>query len=246
MPIIDHFSEKIRRISHFHSFHNAWATEIAADLNEVLPKGFIAEPNVQIGSFGEIDVRADELLTEEEKTLLVQYHPPAAVAKIRVSFPDETEIFIINIEQARRTVGVIEIVSPSNKNRPENREIFVSKCLSLISQGISLIIVDIVTVRPFNFHNELLRRLRTTEGWMQDIPLLAPTFRAEDEASLYCSSYRYTFEFKEPSVELWAYALEVGDVLPELPLFISTEIAVPVKLEKTYMETRKRFRVFVE
>jgi hypothetical protein len=243
MPIIDHFSEKIRRISHFHSFHNAWATEIAADLNEVLPKGFIAEPNVQIGSFGEIDVRADELLTEEEKTLLMQYHIPAAVAKIRVSFPDETEIFIINIEQARRTVGVVEIVSPSNKNRPENREIFVSKCLSFISQGISLIIVDIVTVRPFNFHNELLSRLRTTEGWMQ---VLAPSFRVGDEMPLYCSSYRYTFEFKEPSVELWAYALEVGDVLPELPLFISPEIAVPVKLEKTYMETRKRFRVFVE
>jgi len=234
MPIIDHFSEKIRRISHFHSFHNAWATYIAADLNEFLPKSFIAEPNVQLGSFGEIDVRADEFLTEGEKTLLMQYHVPATTARVHASFPDETEIFIVNLEQARRTVGVIEIVSPSNKDRPVNQEMFVSKCFSLISQGISLIIVDIVTVRPSNFHNELLRRLGTTAGKIQEV----------EQTPLYCSAYRYTFDVEHPSVEIWAYALKVRDVLPELPLFISTEIAVPVRFEETYMETRKRFKVF--
>jgi hypothetical protein len=62
MPIIDHFSPKVRTISHFHSFHHAWATHIAADLNTLLPKNFIAEPNVQIGSRIEINVQGDELL----------------------------------------------------------------------------------------------------------------------------------------------------------------------------------------
>jgi len=234
MPVIDHFSEKIQRVSHFHSFHNAWATYIAADLNEFLPKGFIAEPNVQLGSLCEIDVRADEFLTEGERTLLMQYQTPAMTARVHASIPDETEIFIVNLEQTRRTVGAIEIVSPSNKDRPVNREMFASKCCSLISQGISLVIVDIVTVRPFNFHNELLRRLRTTAGKIQEV----------ERTPLYCSAYRYTFDAERPSVEIWAYALKVRDVLPELPLFISTEIAVPVRLEETYMETRKRFRVF--
>ena len=237
MPIIDHFCEKIRRISHFHSFHNSWATQIAYDLNKILPKGFIAEPNVQIGSFGEIDVRADELLPNEKKTLLTQYQVPAAMATIPVSFPDETEIFVVNINGARRTVGVIEIVSPSNKDRPQNRDIFASKCFSLLSQGISLVVVDIVTVRPFNFHGELLRRLHaTTEAEIEE----------NEEPPLYCSAYRYTFDVKNPAIESWAYALKVGDILPQLPLFIASEVAVPVNLEKTYMEAREGLRVFLD
>jgi len=167
MPILDHFSNKIKRISHFHSFHNAWATQIAFELNKILPKGFIAEPNVHLGNLGEIDVRADELLFEDTTALLTQYRVPAPRGTIQVSFPEETEIFIVNISQARTTVGVIEIVSPSNKDRPKHRNIFVSKCLSIISQGISLLIVDIVTLHPFNFHNELLRKLGTTAGQME-------------------------------------------------------------------------------
>ena len=70
MPVADHFSPKIRAISRFHSFHNAWATHIAVDLNALLPSNFIAEPNAQIGSLIEIDVQATELLTEGENQLI--------------------------------------------------------------------------------------------------------------------------------------------------------------------------------
>ncbi|MBI1925244.1 hypothetical protein HYR99_13465, partial [Candidatus Poribacteria bacterium] len=97
MPLLDHFSEKLKRISHFHSFHNAWATEIAYDLNELLPKGFLAEPNVQIGNLGEIDVRADELLAESGEPCLITYHPPGSTDKIPVTFPQEPEIFVVNV-----------------------------------------------------------------------------------------------------------------------------------------------------
>ena len=69
MPVADHFSPKIRAISRFHSFHNAWATHIAVDLNALLPSNFIAELNAQIGSLIEIDVQATELLTEGENNL---------------------------------------------------------------------------------------------------------------------------------------------------------------------------------
>ncbi len=235
MPIIDHFSPKIRTISRFHSFHNAWATHIAADLNTLLPENFVAEPNVQIGSRIEIDVQADELLTEDETFLVGQYEIPSAMVSVPASFPDEMEVYIVDLGDARRTVGVIEIVSPANKDRPQNRDIFIAKCLSLISQGISLVIVDIVTVRLFNFHNELLRQLESKVGQIPET----------EDAPLYCSAYRYTFRQENPCVECWAYPLSVGDVLPDLPLFIHSEIAVPVRLERTYMETRQKFRVAV-
>jgi hypothetical protein len=120
MPVADHFSPKIRAISRFHSFHNAWATHIAGDLNALLPENFIAEPNVQIGSLIEINVQASELPTEGENQLIKQYQVPPATASLPASFPDETEVYIVDLNAARQTVGVIEIVSPANKDRPQH------------------------------------------------------------------------------------------------------------------------------
>ncbi len=58
MPLCDHFHPPLSTRRHWHAFHNAWATYIAADLNHRLPEGYFAEPNVQFGI--EIDVAAFE------------------------------------------------------------------------------------------------------------------------------------------------------------------------------------------
>jgi hypothetical protein len=137
------------------------------------------------------------------------------------------------VDEARTTVGVIEIVSPANKDRSQNREIFISKCLSILSQGISLIIIDLVSVRVFNFHNAIVRKLqrqRTRTSGDEGLPL-------------YCSAYRCVREAKSMSVELWCYGLAVGDMLPTPPLYISSEVAVPVRLEPTYMAACKGLRI---
>ena len=81
------------------------------------------------------------------------------MVSVSASFPDETEVYIVNLSDTRRTVDVIEIVSPANKDSPQHRDTFIAKCLSLISERISLVIVDIITIRQFNFHNERMRRL---------------------------------------------------------------------------------------
>lgn len=61
---------------------------------------------------------------------------------------------------------------------------------------------------------------------------------------LYCSAYHVTFDAHEkPLVELWADTLKAGDELPELPLFITSEMAVPVGLEKAYMEVCEKLKI---
>src|SRR5947209_7848969 len=45
----DHFRPPLGTQRHWHSFHGAWATAIAAGLNQRLPEGYFAEPNVQFG-----------------------------------------------------------------------------------------------------------------------------------------------------------------------------------------------------
>ena len=54
----DHFHPPLSLRRHWHAFHNAWATYIAAALNQQLPAGYFAEPNVQFGI--EIDVATFE------------------------------------------------------------------------------------------------------------------------------------------------------------------------------------------
>ena len=54
MPLQDHFRPPLSTQRHWHAFHNAWATYLSSDLNQRLPQGYFAEPNVQFGI--EIDV----------------------------------------------------------------------------------------------------------------------------------------------------------------------------------------------
>jgi hypothetical protein len=49
MVLLDHFRPPLSSRRHWHAFHNAWATYLATDLNQKLPAGFFAEPNVQFG-----------------------------------------------------------------------------------------------------------------------------------------------------------------------------------------------------
>ncbi len=58
MVLLDHFHPPLSSRRHWHAFHNAWATYISSDLNQRLPIGYFAEPNVQFGI--EIDVAAFE------------------------------------------------------------------------------------------------------------------------------------------------------------------------------------------
>ena len=64
MPLLDHFHPPLSDRRDWHSFHHAWATAIAVDLNRTLPPDYFAEPFIQYRL--EIDVA-----TLEEPTVLL-------------------------------------------------------------------------------------------------------------------------------------------------------------------------------
>lgn len=45
MPLLDHFHPPLSERRKWHSFHHAWATVIAFDLNRRLPPAYFADPN---------------------------------------------------------------------------------------------------------------------------------------------------------------------------------------------------------
>jgi hypothetical protein len=250
VPIHDHFKGFLSHTRSWSSFHYLWAGLIAGELNRVLPEGFIAESTLYTGTI-EVDVRVDEW-ANQAKSAMVMYQVPAPSAVISTVDFEASEVQVFDLNNAKKTVGVIEIVSPANKDRTPHRDAFLAKCYSFIAYGVSTVIVDIVTTRSFNFHEALMQKFQADDESMRQSKETRIVKQDVSEKQLYCSAYRYSVcESKpvlraskvQPIVKVWHYPLQVGDVLPDLPLFISSEVAVPVKLEDAYLRTCQELRI---
>jgi Protein of unknown function (DUF4058) len=239
MVLQDHFHPPLSLRRHWHSFHNAWATYIASDLNSKLPEGYFAEPNVQFGV--EIDVAAFEQNTtdfENEGIISLplsqaNWTPPSPSQNLPFLPTQETvEINIFNTEGGPVLAGAIELVSPANKDRASHRNAFVSKCETFLRQGIGLVIIDVVTERKANLHNELLNRI--TEG--------ASYLGAE----LYAASYRVIERNSQPSLDVWQEKISIGKALPTIPFWLRGNKCFPLELESIYERTCREQRIYIK
>jgi len=231
MPLLDHFHPPLSKQRHWDSFHGAWAEAIARHLNEdLLPPRYVAEARVKIGSQIEIDVatldeNGDRIATSENGGVAV-WAPPKPTVSTVLDFADldVIEITIVNEEEGPKVVAAIELVSPANKDRASHRHAFAIKCASYLQNGISVMIVDVVTERHGNLHANLVELLR--------LAVQSPAMAPED---LYASAYRHVAGPDQNRLELWVEALAVGESLPTLPLWLSVELALPISLEQTYL-----------
>lgn len=229
MPLQDHFQPPLSLRRHWHAFHNAWATYIASDLNEQLPEGYFAEPNVQFGV--EIDVATFEETGQRKPAASEPWTAPAPTQTVPMSIlTDVVEVLVFSREGGPTLAGAIELVSPANKDRAVHRAAFVSKCAAYLQQGIGLVVVDIVTSRRAALHEELLARLDTSGK----VPL---------GADLYAAAYRPVERAEQPSLDIWQEPLVLGGTLPTLPLWLPGNLCLPVDLEATYDRTCREQRV---
>jgi hypothetical protein len=240
MPLLDHFHPPLATRRHWESFHVNWAGALADLLNEsLLPQGYFAEEHVHRGAALEIDVATfDEsssasLAGGSIATLPTKVWTPEAPAMvIPAAFPDSFEVLVFESEGGARLVAVIELVSPANKDRDAHRRAFAIKCASYLCQGISLIVVDIVTSRQANLHNEMMRLTGQENAFML----------SADE-TLYAVAYRPVVRDQQEQIETWPTSLAIGEPLPTLPLFLNAELALPLDLEATYTAACQRRRL---
>ena len=106
----------------------------------------------------------------------------------------------------------------------------MSKCEAYLQQGLGLVVIDLVTGRTANLHQELVTRIS---------PVSAPNF----SASLYAVAYRVVEHQGTPSVDMWPHMLEIGQSLPTIPLWLHGDICLPVDLHATYELTCKEQRI---
>jgi hypothetical protein len=154
------------------------------------------------------------------------------VAVLPAQFPDDFEVRVFSNLAGPTLVAAIELVSPGNKDRAEARRAFVVKCAAYLQRGIGLIVVDIVTSRHANLHDDLMTLLGHADGF----PFPTPT-------PLYVTAYRPAHRQERNEIDLWREPLALGQALPTLPLAVRGLGCLPIDLEGTYMEARKRGRV---
>jgi hypothetical protein len=241
MPLLDHFHPPLQGRRHFEGFHGWWAAALAGSLNETLPPDYFAEFQVTLGTRVEVDVGT---FTEADAvepspgggpTTAIQtrvWAPPTPVAVMPAIFPDDFEVHVFSSVAGPTLVAAIKLVSPGNKDRAETRRAFAAKAAAYLQRGIGLIVVDFVTTRHANLHDELMELLGHTQGF----PFATPT-------PLYATAYRPAHRQERNEIDLWREPLALGQPLPTLPLAVRGLGCLPIDLEVTYMDARKHGRI---
>ncbi len=212
----------------FHDFHQSWSIRIKDALNAGrLPKGLSALVEQRSGA-------------KETDVLAVQrwgnpHQPPSDVSGGTLTLQRPTtrivrrtaeEIFagranrIVVRHHLGRIVAVIEIVSPGNKDSRAALRAFLEKASLFIQAGVHLLVIDLFppTVRdPYGMHKAI---------WDE---FLDEDFTFPEGKDRILASY-------ESAGEKAAYVepVAVGDLLPDMPLFLAESGYISVPLETTY------------
>jgi hypothetical protein len=242
VPLLDHFRPPLSQRRPWESFHSTWASSLADLLNrDVLPPGYIALEQIHSGAPIEIDVATyseggtiqspagNGGVVTVPRTVWVPAAPPLLLPAV---FPERCTVEVLATEGGRTLVAAIELVSSGNKDRDVKRRLFVAKCAAALAKGVGLVIVDVVTTRQANLHNNLLELLG-----------VAATSHMPASQALYAVAYRPLRRDQQEQIETWPMPLAVGQPLPIVPLSLGAELGVPVDLEAAYVDACQRRRV---
>ena len=246
MPLRDHFRPSVWRRASWEGFHGMWPATIVQQLSRELPPEFTAEPHTHLGSYFEIDVCAYEedepadglfvasRTNESGGAATATWSPPQPTLALETDLGEQYdyEVHVYDQSRGRVLVAAVEIVSPANKDRADNRRAFVAKCAALLQQRVCVSIVDLITTRQFNLYAELLELIGQTDSAFGPAP-----------PPIYAATCRGRKLGQRPLLEIWAYPLVVGGTLPTLPIWLRDDMAVSLDLEASYEETCRALRI---
>jgi hypothetical protein len=96
-----------------------------------------------------------------------------------------------------------------------------------------VVVIDVVTSRAANLHRELFRTL--------DVKSRHALWQST--TGLYAVAYRPVTLRRSPRIEVWPERLALGKALPVMPLWLTVDLSVPLRLEETYVSTCRSLRI---
>src|SRR5205085_9025595 len=203
MPLLDHFHPPLHPTHRWESLHARWAVAIADALNETLPPRFFAETQVHLGSRVEADV------VEFERDVAAggaaggvataTYAPPRPVLTFPGPAEDDVTVEVRDRDRDARVAALVELVSPRNRDRDDARRGFAAKMAAYLRIGAGLVVIDVVTSRGGNPHDELVAVLN-----------LPPECRLATPTGLSAVAYQPASEGTGRTVAAWLEPLTLG------------------------------------
>ncbi len=242
MPLRDHFRSPIDDRHSWDEIHGGWPMELVRQIRELLPHGYRAVPQIHLGSPFEVDVGTyDEEHRDYDPdenrgdggTATLARLAPTYTAKTDFPEQDEYEVRVYDENRVRTLVATLEIISPSNLDRPNNRERFIGKVTALLQQDVCVSLIDLVTTRRSNLYAELLAAFDQTDPSLGAIPpaLYAVTLKAR------------TTSRRQGRLDIWYYPMTVGQPLPTIPIWLTADLRVDLPLEVGYEEACLELRI---
>lgn len=216
----------------FHHFHHLWVGEISKALNAgVLPPDYYAYAEQVAGDFG------PDVLTLQETVKGNGHGKPSAPsgAVILAEAPPQVRLtmdlelgqytrrqrgVVIRHSSDDRVIALIEVVSPGNKASRNSFRTFIEKACAELNHGVHLLLLDLLPPTPRDpqgIHGALLEELENAN-------YVAPPDKPLTLAAYLAGTL--TRAYVEP--------VAVGDLLPNMPLFLDPEFYVHTPLEATY------------
>jgi hypothetical protein len=218
----------------FHDFHHAWIEEVKRALNAgVLPEDYYAMAEQHAAGFGPDVLTLQGSGNGDDGSGTGPAPAPnrggVLLAAPTVQPTAETDMAFYRRKQSTvtvrhvsgdRIVAMVEVVSPGNKAGRNALRAFVDKAAELLDNRIHLLILDLLPPGrrdPQGIHGEIWDAIAGEE------------YAAPPGRSLTLAAY-------ESGLVVRAYivAAAVGDLLPDMPLFLEPGAHVLVPLEATY------------
>ena len=214
----------------FHAFHHRWISAISDALNAgLLPSDYYALPEQQAAGFGP-DVltlqgqgspRGDESVEEGTSVALLSRPRTRFTAESDAEFyRKKKSSVVVRHVSGDRIVSMVEIVSPGNKSSRHGFRAFLDKACELLEARVHLLIVDPFPPGPRDPHGVHAAIWEEVNDEPYQPPADKPLTLVAYECGLTTRAYI------EPAA--------VGDVLPDMPLFLERDGYVAIPLELTH------------
>ena len=217
----------------FHHFHTLWLAEISNALNDsLLPPGYyaLAEQHAgqkiadvltlhagPSGSSPSSPTGGVAVADAPPRTRLTQTFPARPGAR-----PGRRRTLIVRHVTGHRIVALLEVVSPSNKDRSRHVTQFARKVAGVLRAGVHVSVIDLF---PPGTHDS--GGMHAAVGqWLDES---TPPYELPPGEPLTLASY-----VARECPTAYLEHLAVGGTLPEMPLFLTAERYVNVPLEGTY------------
>jgi hypothetical protein len=216
----------------FHDFHYSWVLEIKrALMRGLLPKGYYVMAEQLGGDLGAPDVLTLQTAATRPEpegalsgTATLTEAPPVVHARttiVRDPYARLQRTLVIRHTSGDRIVAMIEVLSPGNKSSRHAVRSFLDKAVAALDSGVHLLFVDIHPPGPRDpngIHGVLQSEIGPEDYVLgRERPLTAVAYAAGAVIGVFVAHFA------------------VGELIPEMPLFLTRENYVRVPLDAAYM-----------